>query len=278
MVVRGLGLVLLALLARAADAAAQGVLVAPHAVYLDHRTRSAAITLYNPGAEPAEVSISSVYGYPVTDSLGHFTLFLPDSVEPGMPAATGWVEAFPRRMTIAPLERQTVRLLARPPQGLADGEYWSRVVISAQGGTVPVSGAADSSGITIGLNLEIRTIIPLIYRKGPLTTALAVQSLSAAPAGDSLQVRAHLSRQGSGAWIGTVRGALRAPDGKMAARFDLPLAIYYDADPVLSLPVAGLAAGPYQLFLEFLTERSDLMPEQILRAPVVRDSLAIRLP
>lgn len=45
MVVRGLGLVLLALLSRAADAAAQGVLVAPHAVYLDHRTRSAAITL-----------------------------------------------------------------------------------------------------------------------------------------------------------------------------------------------------------------------------------------
>src|SRR5207249_4490269 len=31
-----------------------------------------------------------------------------------------------RRLTIAPLQRQTVRLLATPPPGLPDGEYWAR--------------------------------------------------------------------------------------------------------------------------------------------------------
>ncbi len=100
-------------------AAAQGVLVAPHAVYLDHRTRSGSLTLYNPGAEPVEIAVSFFFGYPVTDSLGHFSIATPDSVQAGMPSAADWIEAFPRRLTLAPLQRQTVRLLARPPQGLA---------------------------------------------------------------------------------------------------------------------------------------------------------------
>jgi hypothetical protein len=131
----------------ASEAAAQGVVVAPHAVYLDHRTRSSSLTLYNPGAEPAEVTVFSFFGYPVTDSLGHFMLFAPDSIEPSMPSA-GWIEAFPRRMTLGPLARQTVRLMARAPQGLADGEYWSRIVISAKGGAVQVA-SVDSAGIKI---------------------------------------------------------------------------------------------------------------------------------
>ena len=66
--------------ASAAPLAAQGVVVAPHAVYMDHRTRSGSITLYNPNAEPAEVTISSFFGYPVTDSAGAFLLVQPDSV------------------------------------------------------------------------------------------------------------------------------------------------------------------------------------------------------
>ena len=85
-----------------------------------------------------------------------------------MPSAAGWIEAFPRRMTIPPLQRQTIRLLARPPQGLADGEYWSRLIISAKGGSVPVTGIDSTSNINVGLTLEVRTIIPLIYRKGKL--------------------------------------------------------------------------------------------------------------
>jgi len=255
--------------------AAQGVVVAPHAIYLDHRTRSASITLYNPGADPAEVAISSFFGYPVTDSLGHFALFTPDSVAASMPAATDWIEAFPRRVTIPPLQRQTIRLLARPPQGLPDGEYWSRIMISAKGGAVPVSGA-DSSGIEIGLTLEVRTIIPLIYRKGPLQTGIRLTDLRAETQDDSVQVHLRLERQGGAAFIGTVRAALVDQSGKTVSSFQQPVAIYYTAEPIFSLPRA--AAGRYLLRVELTTERTDLLPEQVLRAPAVRDSLTLVLP
>ncbi len=259
-------------------AAAQGVVVAPHAIYLDHRTRSASITLYNPGADPAEVTISSLFGYPVTDSLGDFTLFIPDSVEASMPAATAWIEAFPRRMTLPPLQRQTVRLLARPPMALGDGEYWSRVMISAKGAAVPVSSAVDTSGIQIGLSLEVRTIIPLIYRKGPLYTGVVVYDLRAVPQGDSIAVRVRLERRGTAAYIGTATGTLVNAAGASVASFSQPVAVYYNAEPAFMLPRTGLPPGSYRFHLVLSSERPDIQPELLLRAPVSRDSVTVVLP
>jgi len=258
-------------------ATAQGVVVAPHAIYLDHRTRSGSLTLYNPGAEPVEVTISSMFGYPVTDSLGDFTLLVPDSVDASMPAATAWIDAFPRRMTLQPLQRQTIRLLARPPATLTDGEYWSRVVISAKGGAVPIS-ASDSTGIQIGLTFEVRTILPLIYRKGPLHTGVVVYDLRAVPQGDSLAVRVRLERRGTAAYVGTAKATLVDSTGAVVASVQEPVAIYYNAEPSFILPITGLHAGSYRLHLALTTERSDIMPDLLLRAPASRDSVAVVLP
>lgn len=259
------------------NAHAQGVVIAPHAVYMDARTRSAMVTLYNPGTEPAEVTISSFFGYPVTDSLGQFMLAEPDSVLPSMPSAAGWIEAFPKRMTIPALQRQTIRLLARPPQGLADGEYWSRLVISAKGGSLPVTGVDTTSGISVGLTLELRTIIPLIYRKGKLETGVAVSDLRVQAQGDSIVVRARLERQGTSAYRGTARLQLVDSRGGTVSSFERPVAIYYNADPAFTLK-APTAAGRYVVRLEVITERTDLAPEQILRAPPIRDSVEVTLP
>ena len=268
-----LGLAVLA----ASQLAAQGIVVAPHAVYVDHSTRSASITLYNPGTKSVEVAISSIFAYPVTDSVGQLTLLTPDSVEPSMPSAAGWIEAFPKRMVVQPLQRQTVRLLARPPQGLPEGEYWSRVIISAKDAAPSVT-EADSERVTVGFSLEVRTIIPLTYRKGALKTGLSASNLQALSAGDSVVVKAKLTRQGAAAYIGTAKGTLLSPSGKAVASFEEPIAVYYEVDPVFSFSTRGLPAGQYRLRLEFVSERPDIPPDLLLRAPPVRDSLEVRLP
>ena len=51
----------LILLSAPVPLAAQGVLVAPHAVFVDHRTRSGFVQLYNPGSVPTEVSIVALF-------------------------------------------------------------------------------------------------------------------------------------------------------------------------------------------------------------------------
>jgi len=118
-----------------------------------------------PGTEPVDVTISTIFGYPVTDSTGAITLRTVDAPDSTLPSSLAWIQAFPRRLTVGPRDRQTVRLLARPPVGLADGEYWLRMVIAAQAGRVPISGVADTTAIQVGLTLEVRTIIGVNYRK-----------------------------------------------------------------------------------------------------------------
>jgi P pilus assembly chaperone PapD len=264
----------------APTAAPQGVLVAPHAVVIDHRTRSGSLSLYNPGDQPAEVSLSMFFGYPVTDSAGDFDLRTVERPDAGMPSAAGWLDAFPKRMVLQPKERQTVRLLARPPAALRDGEYWARLVVAAKAGSVPVSGVDSASGVTVGLNLEVRTVLPLQYRKGAVATSVRASGLSAGVKGDSLAVRLHLVRQGTAAFIGTVRGALADSAGRTVATFSGPVAVYYEVDPrfTAALPGGRLASGRYRLRVEVTTEREDLAPETLLAARPVRDSLELHLP
>jgi hypothetical protein len=257
---------------------AQGVMVAPHAVYIDHRTRSGSVLLYNPGTEPVEVSISTIFGYPTTDSGGAIrldTLTADSSV-----SALRWIQAFPRRLTVMPRERQTVRLLARPPAGLADGEYWLRLVIAAQAGRVPITGVSDTTAIQIGLTLQVRTIIGVNYRKGPVATGLTLSNLRAEVLHDSLITRSRLERRGNAAFVGTMRATLVDSSGVTRLSFNSPLGVYTVLEPRIGAPLAanGLARGRYWLRYEVVAEREDLDPAVVLKAPAVRDSVQLVVP
>jgi hypothetical protein len=256
----------------------QGVLVAPHAIYIDHARRGGVVTLYNPNAEPAEVTVSLAFGYPVSDSLGHFALRTVDHPDSTLPSAAEWVQAFPRRLTVAPLERQTVRLLATPPAGLPDGEYWARLVISARGGQLPVSGAGETTGVRVQLNLVVNTNIGLAYRKGPMSTGVTLSQLRARVVGDSVEVWSHLERRGTAAYVGMVHAALVDSSGKVRSALDAPIAVYFVMEPRYALSARGLAPGRYWLRYELVTEREDLEPAVVLHAAPLRDSLALRVP
>lgn len=265
------------LLAAPGRAVAQGVLIAPHAVFVDHRTRSGWVQLYNPGTEATEVSIEALFGYPVTDSIGHLELRTVEHPDSTLPSAVGWIQAFPRRTVVPPQARQTIRLLITPPADIGDGEYWARLAITAKAGAVPVATADTTKGISVGLNLEVRTIIPLLYRKGGVTTGLAISNLRAGIEGDSLVVRARLARRGSAAYLGTVRGTLATEGGVSAGSFAMPISVYYDLDPRFAIASSALAPGRYKLRFEVVGERTDIPAEQMLKAATVRDSIEVRI-
>src|SRR3989449_9467916 len=206
---------LIAALGGAAPLAGQGVLVAPHAVYIAHARRNGTVTLYNPNPEPAEITISTAFGYPVTDSLGHFALRTVEHPDSMLPSAAEWVQAFPRRLTIASLERQTVRLLVTPPAGLPDGEYWARLIISARGGRLPIGGVGDTAAVRVQLNLVVNTNIGVAYRKGPVATGVALSNLRVRIRRDSVEVWSRLERRLTAAYVGTVRATLVDSTGKV---------------------------------------------------------------
>lgn len=260
---------------------AQGVLIAPTTVFIDARVRSAELQLSNPGTQPVEVSIGSLFfGYPVSDSAGAFELKSVEHPDSTMPSAAGWIQAYPRIVTLSPRGQQVVRLLVRPPANLKDGEYWARLTVSARSQAPAASMAKDSNGVSIGLNLEVRTIIPVLYRKGVVQTGVRVDSVSLSRGkGDSLDAHLHLVRTGNSAFLGLVRAAVVDSAGKTVATASSPIAVYYEMSPRIRMATPSLSSGRYRLRIEVSSDRAeDLSPADVLQIVPIHDSVEVRLP
>jgi hypothetical protein len=272
-------LLLLVLVGGAAQAAA--TMVAPHALFIDHRVRSAAMYLHNPDDKPVEINIELIYGYPRGDGEGGVRVFMESDPAEGEPSCAEWVRALPRRVILMPGQRQTIRFLATPPAGLPDGEYWSRVVVSSQAVEREIEGTEleGAEGIRVGLSLATRTIISLNYRKGPVTTGIELDNLTAELGQRSVTVAMDLKRQGDAAWLGQVDAILLDAKGKELQRWDRAVAVYEDQHRVLRFALdTPRLPGTYMLSLKYSTDRSDLPPEGILPSAAVVHAIPLVAP
>ncbi len=254
---------------------AQGVVVSPPTLVIDHRVRSGALELFNPGDRAIEVRIELLFGYPVTDSSGQFSLETPATTPAGMRAATSWVEAFPARLTIPASGRQTVRFLARPPATLVDGEHFTRLAITSK--FAAASADADATAIRTELSVEVRAVTTLLYRKGAVSSTITVANASTALRRDTLDVRVDLTPGGSAAFLGTVTYTLESAAGAVVATVDQPVSVYVPVRPRANLPLTGVVPGEYRLRIRARAERGDLPAGVILPTPTSEIVVPVRI-
>jgi hypothetical protein len=194
-----------ALIAGPAAPASAGVgdlLVAPKRVVLDGR-RGSEIVLNNIGDQPATYRISV-----------EFRRMTPEGnlVEVADPTVTDKTAAdmivyAPRRVTLAPHQPQSIRIAARPPQGLPDGEYRVHLLFRAIPPATPV---APSDGEPVkGLHLQLIPIygvtIPVIVRLGNLQVKAAIANVELEKKDGKPAIGIDLSRSGSRSTFGDVR-------------------------------------------------------------------------
>ncbi|MEJ2239743.1 MAG: hypothetical protein P8X82_15725 [Gemmatimonadales bacterium] len=250
------------------------VLVAPHAVFIDHRTRTGQITLANSGTEAEEVQVELKFGYPATDSLGNPYVELIDEPGPDDRSAAEWIRAYPTRVRLEPGQRQVVRLLARPPAELADGEYWSRIIVTAQ--RVREAIVADT-GLRAGITFRQRTIISATYRKGEVQTGVELTDLRGAVEGDSLVAWIGLDRGGNAAYLGSVHFEIVNENDDVAREWRTPMAVYHSINRRMAFPLTGLVPGTYRVRFELSTMREDIPQVNVLPAPPIVRSFAIQI-
>ena len=252
------------------------MLVAPTVVFANSRTRSATMDLINTSAGPSEITVETQFGYPVTDSAGGISVKMVDTADTGAPSIAKYVVAYPRKVTVAPGAKQTIRLLVNSPASLPDGEYWTRIIITSRGGSIRLSAAnpADTGAIRVGVALVVRTVTTLLYRKGAITSSLTASSLTAERVNDSVVVRSTVARAGTGVFLGMAHLKLMDSAGMVLTQLDRQLPVYFSMSPRYAVAVPKGARGPLSVQLTLSNDREDVpMRDRLPFAPVVQTAI-----
>lgn len=184
-----------------ATAGVGDLLVAPTRIVLDGR-KGTEIVLNNVGDAPATYRISVEFRRMTPE--GNL-VEVPDPT-PQEKAAADMIVYAPHRVTLAPHEPQSIRIAARPPAGLADGEYRVHLLFRAVPPPTPV--AANSGEPVKGLHLQLIPIygvtIPVIVRLGNLDAKAGISNVQIEKKDGKEEIGLDLSRTGSRSTFGEV--------------------------------------------------------------------------
>ncbi len=270
-------LVFLILVLTLAGRSFAGVMVAPTVVVLNEKDRTGRITIQNPSERPKEISIAINFGLPISDSTGNIQIQLQDTGVTDPRSAISWVKAFPERFVLSPSASQVVRFRANPPPGLADGEYWARIVVRSQEGEVSIPSPSDSGKITTKLNMIMQTVIMLKYRTGTLISKLEVLKTDAKLVDSMVQTTIDMANRGNVSYVGTLKCQLVSADGAVISSDKIDLAVYRELTRRIKLPVREQdSRKPYKIEISINTSgRTDIAPEDIIKGNSIEYSTLI---
>ncbi|WP_118858119.1 molecular chaperone [Sphingomonas mesophila] len=194
------GLIASLAVAPTATAGVGDLLVAPTRVILNGG-RGTEIILKNVGDATATYRVSAEFRRMTPDGR------LAAVAEPNgdEKAAEEMVIFAPRKVTLPPGEPQSIRISARAPAGLADGEYRIHLLFRAIPDPKPVGQPAQSSTVAFQLIPIYGVTIPVIVRLGKVEAKAAIADVRHVTGKDGEGVSLTLSRSGNRSLFGEVR-------------------------------------------------------------------------
>ena len=186
----------------AAEAGVGDLLVAPTRIVLDGR-KGAEVILNNIGDEPATYRVSIEFRR-MTEAGDLVDVTTPTDADK---QAEDMIVYAPRKVTLAPHEPQSIRIVARAPQGLPDGEYRVHMLFRAIPPATPVVQAADEKpkGVQFKLTPVYGVTIPVIVRLGNLDASAGIANVHLEKKDGAPAIGLDLVRQGTRSVYGEVR-------------------------------------------------------------------------
>lgn len=230
-------------LAFSGPATAQGdLLIAPTRIVINGGG-STEVILNNIGATPATYRISLELRRMGED--GGLEDIAADQANEREAAALAMIRYAPRRVTLPPNQPQSIRISARPPAELPDGEYRVHMSFRAipEAQTVETQpDSAQATGLTIRLTPIYGLTIPLIVRKGQLTVGATISNPGVERTAEGAFLTLDMARTGNRSIYGEIR--IMAPGVREPVFLTRGIAIYPERDTrSLRLPLSPEQAG-----------------------------------
>lgn len=178
------------------------LLVAPTRIVLDGR-KGAEVILNNIGEEPATYRVSVEFRR-MTETGDLVDVTAPSDADK---KAEDMIMYAPRKVTLAPHEPQAIRIAARAPEGLPDGEYRVHMLFRAVPPATPVVQPAGDppKGVQFKLTPIYGVTIPVIVRLGNLAASAAIANVSLENKDGESVIGLDITRQGNRSTYGEVR-------------------------------------------------------------------------
>lgn len=159
------------------NAFSQGDLVIfPKRLVFEGKTKTQQINLANTGKDTAVYNVSFVEFR--MSELGSFEEI--EEPDLGQQFATPYLRVYPRRVTLAPNESQTVKVQVINTSNLADGEYRSHLYFRAVKNSKPLGQPkveSDPKALSVKIEAVFGVSIASIIRKGESNTAVKIVGL-----------------------------------------------------------------------------------------------------
>jgi len=191
---------------------AQGdLMIMPKRLVFEGSERSQEINLANTGSDTAVYAISFV-NYIMTEK-GNFEQV--EAPEEGQRFAEDFLRYFPRRVTLAPNEAQTIRVQKTRTGDLEQGEYRSHMYFRAVEDQTALGAeeTEESDGISINIKTVFGISIPIIIREGTSTTNINLTDLALDTETESPKLSLVINRKGNMSVYGNLTATHIAPNG-----------------------------------------------------------------
>jgi P pilus assembly chaperone PapD len=188
------------LLATPAQAGVGDLLVAPTRVVLNG-SRGTEVILNNIGEDVATYRVSAELRR-MTPEGKLVDVEAPNDKEK---AAQEMILYAPRKVTLPPNQPQAIRLSARAPEGLPDGEYRVHMLFRAIPAPQPVTAAKKVDGVSFQLRPIYGVTIPVIVRLGNLEAKAALSNVRKVVDNGRPAVALDINRTGSRSVYGEFR-------------------------------------------------------------------------
>lgn len=217
------------------------LLVAPTRVVLGGHARTAEILLNNKGTKEATYRISFAH-IRMDDDGRYIELNDKAAQNPALKFADAILRYSPHQVTLEPGETQVVKVMVRPSEGLADGEYCShllfRAVPDASAGHDVEAVKPEPGKISVRLIPIYGVSIPVIVRRGNLSAQAKIGN--ARRSGQNILLT--ISRSGTESVYGDVI-ATEAASGTVVGQLRGVAVPATNARRNVSVPLAAAAQG-----------------------------------